>query len=166
MIGARRSRAPAAPRVPDRRSAGRVNRPIHPWLALAVAVLSAAATAGEVRDRGSSVSPEQRCGWFENPTPNNAWLIDRDRTWLIASQSAEAPEIEGEWPSGFGKDQWVRSNVGSYGYGCVCMDVVSDPASGWITRIVDSQAQALAVCLEDRSLPLATGMERPKPGSE
>ncbi len=129
-------------------------------------VFASPGSAPAVQSIGDSPASERRCGWFENPTPNNAWLVDRDGTWLIASQSAEAPEVEGEWPSGFGKDQWVRSNVGSYGYGCVCMDVVSDPASGWITRIVDSQAQALAVCLEDRSLPLATGMERPKPRSE
>lgn len=129
-------------------------------------VFASPASAPAAQAIGDSPPTEQRCGWFENPTPNNAWLIDRDRTWLIASQSGAAPAVEGEWPSGFGKDQWVRSNTGSYGYGCVCMDVVIDPASGWITRIVDSQVQALAVCLEDRSLPLATGMERPKPGSE
>lgn len=103
---------------------------------------------------------ERRCGWFENPTPNNAWLIDRDRTWLIAAQAADAPEVEGDWPSGFSDEHWVRSNAGSYGFGCVCMDVIADPASGWITHILASQVQALAVCLEDRDLPLATGMER------
>ena len=29
---------------------------------------------------------ERRCGWFENPTPANATLTDRDGVWEIASQ--------------------------------------------------------------------------------
>lgn len=133
------------------------------WLAV-VLILGTSMTTSAAR--ADEPSGERRCGWFENPTPNNAWLIDRDRTWWIASQSGDAPVVEGDWPAGFGKDQWVRSNVGSYGYGCVCMDVVADPASGWITRIVDSQVRPLVACLEDRSLPLATGMERRQPGAE
>jgi hypothetical protein len=29
---------------------------------------------------------ENRCGWFSNPTPGNAWLKDRDGEWTIGTQ--------------------------------------------------------------------------------
>lgn len=31
---------------------------------------------------------ETRCGWLENPSPANMWLIDRDDTWAISVQGA------------------------------------------------------------------------------
>lgn len=29
---------------------------------------------------------ETRCGWFHNPTPNNATLTDRDGEWVVSTQ--------------------------------------------------------------------------------
>lgn len=62
---------------------------------------------------------ENRCGWFINPTPGNAWLKDRDGEWTVGIQGGE--QTEGGWPS-FGRGRWVATN-GSYGYGCACMRV-------------------------------------------
>ncbi len=50
----------------------------HCLLALTLACLALPAHA--------AAKVERRCGWFENPTPANATLTDRDGTWEIASQ--------------------------------------------------------------------------------
>lgn len=38
-----------------------------------------------------------RCGWFENPTPANAWLTDRDGDWIIPVQGGH--QANGDWPA-------------------------------------------------------------------
>ena len=39
---------------------------------------------------------ERRCGWYENPTPGNVTLTDRDGTWIIAMQGGH--EAKGDGP--------------------------------------------------------------------
>ncbi|MBU3825187.1 MAG: DUF4087 domain-containing protein [Candidatus Oceanisphaera merdipullorum] len=34
----------------------------------------------------SAISAEKRCGWLENPTPANLWLIDGDSEWTLSIQ--------------------------------------------------------------------------------
>lgn len=89
---------------------------------------------------------ETRCGWFENPTPSNAWLIDRDGEWLIAAQGGY--QAEGNWPD-FADDQWVKTNV-NYGYGCACMNVTVDKAKHRIVKITSATPKALSVCRNDK----------------
>ena len=88
------------------------------------------------------------CGWFDNPTPGNATLTDRDDEWTISMQGGHV--AEGDWPT-FTAKQWVRTGS-SYGYGCACMVVIADRETHEINRIVSSYAQALSVCRKDRSL--------------
>lgn len=92
---------------------------------------------------------ETRCGWFENPTPGNAWLIDRHGEWTVGLQGGY--QAEGDWPS-FSNSQWVKTNV-HYGYGCACMKVVADHASKRILKIVSAKAKPLSACHSDTSLP-------------
>ncbi|HRB21197.1 MAG TPA: DUF4087 domain-containing protein [Nitrosomonas sp.] len=40
---------------------------------------------------------EKICGWFDNPTPANAWLTDHHGEWTIAVQGGY--QAEGDWPS-------------------------------------------------------------------
>ena len=68
---------------------------------------------------------ETRCGWFQNPTPANIWLDDRDGEWIIGVQGGYQVESDWEWPA-FKKGQWVETN-GHYGYGCACLRVRVDP---------------------------------------
>jgi Protein of unknown function (DUF4087) len=89
-----------------------------------------------------------RCGWFENPTPANAWLTDRDGEWLIAVQGGH--QAEGDWPT-FSRQRRVRSN-GNYGHGCACLKVVADAATGQVQRIVSASSKPLAHCRKDRRL--------------
>ena len=65
---------------------------------------------------------ETRCGWFSNPTPGNVWLNDRDGQWTIGIQGGYQTEGDWVWPE-FKKGQWIRTNAGSYGYGCACLQV-------------------------------------------
>ena len=112
------------------------------FLVALAAALAAAAPAG-----GS----ERRCGWLQNPTPANWWLIDRDGEWLIGAQGGyQAPGMD-EMPD-MTTAGWVEVN-GHYGYGCACMDVTTDRQNGRITRIFSARPVPLRQCRNDRSLP-------------
>jgi hypothetical protein len=91
---------------------------------------------------------EKRCGWFQNPTPANAWLRDRDGLWLISSQGGY--QATGNWPT-IPSKQWIVTNAGSYGYGCACLDVRVDRKTNprRIIEIKSTQAQSLQVCRID-----------------
>lgn len=116
-------------------------------------ILAAAAVAGgRSRTAGAHApAPEQtemRCGWFDNPTPANASLHDRDGEWVISVQGGH--QAEGDWPN-FGPKQWVETN-GHYGYGCACMRVSVDRESGRVLKIESARARPLSACRRDRAL--------------
>lgn len=92
------------------------------------------------------------CGWFVNPTPGNASLLDRSGEWLISSQGGE--EAEGDWPE-FTAAQWVDTN-GHHGDGCACMRVTAVTATRQIAVIKSAHAQSLSVCRKDQSLQAPT----------
>lgn len=87
---------------------------------------------------------ENRCGWFENPTPANAWLIDRDGQWIIGVQGGH--QADGDWPE---TGEWVASN-GSYGYGCACAKV--ETTDGRVLKIISSKPLPLRTCRADPAL--------------
>jgi Protein of unknown function (DUF4087) len=125
-------------------------------LTLALAIGSAAvpghASAPQAAASSSGGVAETRCGWFDNPTPQNASLVDRDGAWTISVQGGHS--AAGRWPR-FKASQashWVRTNAGSYGYGCACMRVTVDREASTIKRIVSSTPKALAVCRNDASI--------------
>ncbi|MFZ1699251.1 MAG: DUF4087 domain-containing protein [Pyrinomonadaceae bacterium] len=96
----------------------------------------------------TSYIAETRCGWFVNPTPANAWLIDADREWLIGSQGGY--QADGDWPD-FKPSQWVKTN-GYYGYGCACMKVSVNKADDKIVEIFSSNARPLSACRKDKAI--------------
>lgn len=96
----------------------------------------------------NSGAPETRCGWFVNPTPANAWLIDADGEWTISVQGGY--QAEGDWPN-FTKSQWIKTNV-NYGYGCACMKVTVNKADDKILRIISSFAKPISACRKDKAL--------------
>jgi len=94
---------------------------------------------------------ETRCGWLQNPTPANWWLIDRDGEWLIGAQGGyQAPGMD-EMPD-MSTRGWVEVN-GHYGYGCACMRVATDRATRRVTRIFSATPVPLRQCRRDRRLP-------------
>ncbi|MEN9893084.1 MAG: hypothetical protein RLY78_3379 [Pseudomonadota bacterium] len=126
--------------------------------ALAAATGSAAAAASSptgaaepapAAASATAASPALRCGWFVNPTPGNAWLIDRDGEWVIGLQGGH--QADGDWPI-FSAARWVRDN-GHYGHGCACLRMTADPHTRQVLRIDEAASRPLAVCRRDRRLP-------------
>jgi hypothetical protein len=102
---------------------------------------------------------EKRCGWLANPTPGNLWLNDSQESWTIS--------VQGGWHSAKGIDlipdittkEFVKTN-GGYGYGCACMDVVTDRKKRRILSIQSFQQLPLKTCQADKSLiPLNQGQK-------
>ena len=96
-------------------------------------------------------APTTRCGWLQNPTPANYWLIDRDGEWTIMAQGGYQAEGWDEMPDMSARG-WVEVN-GHYGYGCACMRVTVDRASRRVTRIHSARPVPLRQCRADRRLP-------------
>jgi hypothetical protein len=102
---------------------------------------------------GPSSKPQTRCGWFDNPTPGNAWLHDRDGEWAIAIQGNY--EADGDWPE-FKNSQWVRVN-GPHGYGCACIKAVVNANTRQIVSISSTKARPLSACRLDHALKEPAG---------
>jgi hypothetical protein len=105
------------------------------------------------RCAAAAAKPQTRCGWFDNPTPGNAWLHDRDGEWTIAIQGVY--EAQGDWPQ-FKDSQWVPVN-GSHGYGCACIKAVVNAKTGQIVSIISANARPLSACRKDRALKEPAG---------
>jgi hypothetical protein len=98
-----------------------------------------------------SPAPETRCGWLQNPTPANYWLVDRDGEWTISAQGGFHAEGWDDMPNMSARG-WVGTN-GSYGYGCACLTVTTDRATMRITRLISARPVPLRQCRRDRRLP-------------
>ena len=119
-------------------------KPILSYLILFSLLISSGVIAREVKPNTASI----RCGWFDNPTPGNAWLMDRDGEWVIGIQGGY--QAEGEWPT-FTNSQWIKTN-GGYGYGCACLKVIADQKTREVSRIISTRAVPLSQCRRDRAL--------------
>ncbi len=115
---------------------------------LAAVILAVTSSASPIWTPPAAAVSETRCGWFVNPTPANAWLIDAQGEWLIAAQGGY--QTEGDWPS-FKDSQWVKTN-NNYGHGCACMKVDSNKSEERITKIVSSYSKPLSACRKDKAL--------------
>lgn len=92
---------------------------------------------------------ENRCGWYENPTPGNHWLTDKDGMWIIGAQGGF--QAEGDYPPAFTDAQWVKTNI-NYGYGCACLRVQTDKKEKRILKVVSATARPLSACRKDKAL--------------
>jgi hypothetical protein len=114
---------------------------IYPLITVGL-LFAGAASAGE--------RYENRCGWFSNPTPANVSLYDRDGEWIIGEQGGYQIESDWPWPE-FGSSNWVNTN-GSYGYGCVCLEMRTDAASHHVVEIKKAGVKPLQACRRDPAL--------------
>ena len=100
---------------------------------------------------GTARAAERRCGWYQNPTPGNHWLIDREGMWIIAEQRGHQAEGLEDGPD-LHAGEWVETN-GHYGYGCVCLVMTVDRRSMRVTRLEQFEQMPLAHCRADPGLP-------------
>ena len=101
-------------------------------------------------------SGEMRCGWIENPTPGDLFLIDKDATWTITSQGqAEGPDAAGvdNIPDGDPKQFVDTSRGAGHGYSCGCLSVETSAKDKRITKVISGKALPLAKCKADKALP-------------
>jgi hypothetical protein len=118
---------------------------------LLVVALFADVRSGTPNEKASS-DFETRCGWFDNPTPSNIWLYDREAEWTIGIQGGY--QVPGEWPwPNFKSRQWVITNPGGeHGYGCVCMRLRVDKGSHKVLEIQSARGRRLTQCRQDPAL--------------
>jgi hypothetical protein len=101
-------------------------------------------------DAQNSKKFETRCGWFDNPTPGNYWLSDKDDEWIIGVQGGYQLE-DFDAPS-FKENQWVDYFGGSYGYGCACFRMRVNKKTKRVLEIKSSYARPLSACRNDKNL--------------
>lgn len=122
--------------------------PIHQAVLLALCATLCAEPARAFAQKPPPQKPETRCGWFQNPTPGNAWLVDRDGAWTIGIQGGH--QADGAWPE-FQDSQWVATN-GHHGHGCACLAVIADRRTQEVSRIISTRARPLRACRQDHTL--------------
>jgi Protein of unknown function (DUF4087) len=124
-------------------------------IAMFTILLSVALIAANAHPTAPNVTApadfETRCGWFTNPTPANVWLYDREGEWTIGVQGGY--QVEGDWPwPEFKPGQWVKTNAGSYGYGCACLQLRVNKETHEVIEIKTARGRTLAQCRQDASL--------------
>lgn len=115
---------------------------------VAFVVLGSLCPLASVSAAGRTVRTQTLCGWFDNPTPGNAWLHDRSGEWTIGIQGGH--QADGAWPE-FSSSQWVPTNR-SYGYGCACITGIASRDTREVIRIDAARAEPLSICRKDRAL--------------
>ena len=98
-----------------------------------------------------SVSEQTRCGWFDNPTPGNWSLTDKEGEWTIAVQGDYRAAGADDLPD-FGR-KWVVTNAGEHGYGCACATVKVAAKEKTILSIRKVKVLPISKCRGDKSLP-------------
>lgn len=130
----------------------------HPFAAIAVTAAAAALLACSPASRAggspaavaaASAPVVQRCGWFDNPSPGNATLVDAAGEWTVGQQGGH--QAEGPWPR-FPASRWVRTGTGSAGYGCACLRVRADDGTHEVASILSARARPLSACRFDPAL--------------
>lgn len=99
---------------------------------------------------GQPAKFETRCGWYDNPTPGNHWLSDKEDEWIFGVQGGY--QLEDFVAPVFKKTQWVSFFGRSYGYGCACFRMRVDKDTKYVLKIKSSYARPLSVCRKDKAL--------------
>ena len=91
-----------------------------------------------------------RCGWFDNPTPGNMTLHDKEGEWIIGIQGGYQVAGDWNWPK-FKEAQWVMTN-GPHGHGCACFKMKANKHSFKVLQIKRTWAKPLEACRKDKAL--------------
>ncbi|MDA8522730.1 DUF4087 domain-containing protein [Acidovorax sp. NCPPB 4044] len=107
------------------------------------------ASACNVAAATASSDTATRCGWFDNPSPSNVTLVDKDGEWTIGMQGGH--QAKGPWPA-FPKARWVATGTGSAGYGCACLKFSARAGTQEVTQIFSARSLPLETCRRDKAL--------------
>jgi hypothetical protein len=114
-------------------------------------LIAIAAVMFATHDLAASGDVQTRCGWLENPTPANFYLLDGEAQWTIAERGRYRAEGSDDIPDLSGQE-FVETN-GPYGYACVCMTVAVDSEKRQVTSIKKVTKKLLKDCRSDAKLP-------------
>jgi hypothetical protein len=122
-------------------------------IGLSAAAMHPLITDAQAKKARASSAPaktlgNQRCGWFDNPTPGNFWLTDKNGEWTIGTQGMKEADGLLDMPDMSTKG-WVVTNGSSYGFGCACMNVDTDAETMEITRIYKARPMPLKTCAKN-----------------
>ncbi len=120
-------------------------------IAMVFAILAATTAPVALADTTPPAPRVMLCGWIQNPSPANWWIVDSRGEWMIGTQGGRQARGMDLIPD-LTEKQWVATN-GSYGYGCGCMSASLDRKNKRVTRIYSFKQKPLAVCRADRKLP-------------
>lgn len=101
---------------------------------------------------GAAGAAERRCGWFENPTPANYYLVDRAGRWVLSEQGRQGAEGMDDLGN-HAAPGWVGDDPRGYGYGCACVVMEADRATRRVQRVVSVEPLPLSRCRSDPALP-------------
>ncbi len=103
----------------------------------------------------TATADETRCGWLENPSPANMWLIDRDGVWNILVQGVPSKlddkSVELAYQAIANEKEFVRSNL-NYGFSCACLTAELDREKKQFKAIYKARQLSLKQCLEDTAI--------------
>jgi Protein of unknown function (DUF4087) len=101
--------------------------------------------------RPSPAAGALRCGWFQNPSPGNWYLTDRDGDWTLAMQGLyDAPGFD-RLPA-MDRYGWVKTNL-EYGYSCGCIKMDVNRKIRKVTRVYSGYPIPMSRCRNDKLLP-------------
>mgnify|MGYP001551625199 CR=1 FL=1 len=102
----------------------------------------------------NTYAAETRCGWLENPSPANVWLIDKDASWTITMQGMVFIDDKSNdlvFKAMNNENEFVITNR-HYGFSCACLTVDTDKKTQQIKKVYKSKQLLLKTCLEDISI--------------
>ncbi|WP_371741473.1 DUF4087 domain-containing protein [Leptospira borgpetersenii] len=79
------------------------------------------------------------------------WLYDRDSEWTISTQGGYQVSKDWQWPI-FKSNQWIKTNLGSYGYSCACLRLSVHPETHEVLEIQTAKGIPLKQCRQDPAL--------------
>lgn len=115
-----------------------------------LAILLLTATAFTVGASGAHA--EKRCGWLENPSWGNWWLLDQDGKWIIREKDGYEAEGSENLPD-ISAGDYVSTN-NNYGYACGCLNAIIDADSFRVTQLNFIELKTVDECQANADLPI------------
>jgi hypothetical protein len=100
----------------------------------------------------SAASAEKRCGWIENLSWANWWLLDHDGKWTISERDGYEAEGTENLPD-ISLNDYVSTEK-NFGYACGCLKGVLDADSFRVVQLESIEIKTVDECRADADLPI------------